>query len=115
MLERKLGFCGIRVRERRKQLHLTQTQLAELLAITQSIICEYETGRTVPSLKNLSYLAVVLNTSADYLLGLTDNPHPFQFGQAMTETERDLLQAFYSLPLEKRERAVGILIGLRDG
>lgn len=79
------------------------------------MICEYETGKSTPSLKTLSRLAVVLNTSVDYLLGLTDNPHPIIFSSSMTETEQDLLKAFYSLPPEKRERAVGILIGLGEG
>jgi len=108
-------FIGSRIRERRKHLHLTQKQLAKMLNLTQSSICEYETEKSVPALENLIGLATALHTSVDYLLGLTDNPHPSYFSDAMTETERDLFQIFYSLPSKKRERVVGILIGLRDG
>ena len=99
----------------RRSLFLTQKQLANFLKIAQATICEYETGRSVPSLKKIPYIAVVLNTSVDYLLGLTDNPHPTFFNDTISKTERDLLEAFYSLPPEKRERAIGILIGLGEG
>ena len=110
-----VNFNGSRVRERRKYHRLTQQQLAAQLGVSQSIICEYETRKSTPSLKMLSCLAVVLCTSTDYLLGLTDDPHPAFSKNTISETEQDLLQAYHSLPPEKRERAVGILIGLREG
>lgn len=109
------GFDGSRLRTRRKQRHLTQRQLAIALGVSQATICEYETGKSSPSLETLSNIAVILNTSTDYLLGLTNDPRPATFSSAMTETEQDLLKVFYSLPPEKRERAVGILIGLGEG
>ena len=115
VLEKQWVFNGGRVRKRRKKKHLTQKQLAEMLNLTQSMICEYETGKSVPSLKNLPRLAVALNTSIDYLFGVTDFPQPTYFGDATTETEKDLLRAYYALPLDKRERAVGFLIGLQEG
>lgn len=109
------GFDGGRVKERRKQLHITQKQLAVQLGSTQSTICNYETGKATPSLKAIIQLAVVLNTSVDYFLRLSDNPQPTVIGNAVSEIEQDLWQAYCSLPLEKRERAIGILIGLREG
>lgn len=113
--EKQWLFSGDRLRKRRKKKQLTQKQLADILNLTQSMICEYETGKSVPSLKTLPRLAVALNTSVDYLLGVTDSPQPAAFGDAVTETEKDLLRAYYALPPDKRERAIGVLIGLQKG
>ena len=94
-------FCSSRVRERRKYYHKTQKQLAAQLGISQSVICEYETRKSTPSLKMLSRLAVVLCTSTDYLLGLTDDPCPAFFKDTMIQTERDFLQAYGLLCADK--------------
>ena len=108
-------FDGKRMLERRKYCRLTQKQLAKLLGTSQPVICEYETGRSEPSLKTFPRLVTAIHTSADYLLGLTDNPNPPPFSAAMTFQETELLQLFYSLPPQRRERTTGILIGLREG
>lgn len=108
-------FDGSRIRERRKRKELTQKQLAKILHLTQSAICEYETGKAVPSLRTLFQLAVVLNTSTDYLLGLINDPYPVHFSNAVTGSEQDLLQAFHALSPENQERAIGFLIGLGEG
>lgn len=110
-----MAFYGDRLQKQRRCLCMTQKQLAESLKVSQATICEYETGKSSPSSEILSRLAVALHTSTDYLLGLTDNPYPMAFSSVMSSTEQDLLQAFYALLPEKRERAVGILIGLREG
>lgn len=79
------AFDRSRLRTRRKQGHLTQQQLAIALGMAQATICEYETGKSTPSLEKLSCLAVVLNTSTDYLLGLADDPHPTTFSNNIGE------------------------------
>lgn len=103
------------MQSRRKDCRLTQQQLAKRMNLTQCTISQYETGKSFPSIKNLPYLAMALNTSVDYLLGLTDNPLPPFAGKPAIESEQDLLQTYYSLSPEKRERAAGILIGLGEG
>lgn len=62
---------GVRVREERFALDLTQAQLAERAGMTRSSLCLVETGKTTPSLSTLYYLSKALGTSADALLGLT--------------------------------------------
>ncbi|MCY7574464.1 MULTISPECIES: helix-turn-helix transcriptional regulator [Bacillus] len=63
-----------RIKKRRIQLGLTQTQLAEKVNTKKTTISNYETGYSTPSTEMLSDLAGVLQTTADYLLGRTDNP-----------------------------------------
>ena len=108
-------FDGKRMQNRRKYCRLTQKQLANRMNLTQCTISQYETGKAFPSIKTLPSLAIALNTSMDYLFGLTDNPLPPFAGKPAIESEQDLLQTYYSLSPEKRERAAGILIGLGEG
>lgn len=58
------------VRERRG---MKRTVLAELAGLDRNAITHYEEGRRLPNAAALSSLAVVLEVSADYLLGLEEN------------------------------------------
>lgn len=104
-------FDGDRIRIKRVCRKLTQRQLAELLSMTQATISEYETGRSSPSLQTLIKLAIALGTSTDYLLSLTNDP----VSAISPERLQELLLLYQSLSPEKRERAIGILIGLQEG
>ncbi len=63
---------------RRKELKLSQAQLAKLTGIGRSTIESWTRSsiRHIPSLEALVITAEILQTSVDYLLGLTDNPTP---------------------------------------
>ncbi len=58
-----------RLRELRKKLGLTQSQLAEKLGVSSSSIGMYEQGRREPDSAMLSRICSTLNVSIDYLLG----------------------------------------------
>ena len=59
---------GARIALRRKELHLTQEQLAEKMGISlQSISC-IELGKKAIRPENLANLCTCLNVSADYIL-----------------------------------------------
>lgn len=51
------------------QQGLTQTRLAKRLGVTQSHVCRWING-SWPTAQHLAGLALALNVSADYLLGL---------------------------------------------
>lgn len=55
---------------------LSQEQLAEALSISQKQVSKYERGENYPSAETLKSLAKTLDTSTDWLLGLSDNPNP---------------------------------------
>ena len=61
-------FCK-RVKELRKELGLTQKQLAEKLQVSNSSVCDWEKGWTQPDLETLLSLAKFFKVSVDYLLG----------------------------------------------
>lgn len=62
-----------RLKEIRLEKGLTQKQLALAVGLTETALCNYEKGIREPSLDVLKQLCIVLDVSADYLLGLTDD------------------------------------------
>ncbi|MGX7071398.1 helix-turn-helix transcriptional regulator [Helcococcus kunzii] len=61
-----------RIKELRRQLNLTQADLARILGISRSSVNAWEQGLTNPSIKYLIKLAKTFKTSTDYLLGLEE-------------------------------------------
>ena len=65
-----------RLRDLREDNDLTQQQIADYLGIKQPQYCRYERGlRDIPT-DILIRLAIKYNTSADYILEITDEPSP---------------------------------------
>lgn len=55
-----------------KNSEKTQTEIANALRITQSMVSKYKRGEKIPSLDTFANLCIILDISADYLLGLTN-------------------------------------------
>ncbi len=66
-----------RIRELREDRDLTQTQIADILQINQTVYSRYEGGRAKMPIHHLITLARYYNTSTDYILGLTNEPNPY--------------------------------------
>ena len=67
-----------RLRSLREDRDLNQTQVAKLLSMSQTGYSKYETGENDIPTAVLITLARFYNTSIDYLLGETDDPHRYQ-------------------------------------
>ncbi|MBU5672263.1 helix-turn-helix domain-containing protein [Paenibacillus brevis] len=65
---------GERIKLRREQLNTTQKELAAKAALTIVQLSRYETGDRKPDPEALRAIADALDTSADYLLGRTEEP-----------------------------------------
>lgn len=63
-----------RLRDLREDNDLTQTQIAELLGIQQTVYSRYERGFQNIPLEFLLILADYYQVSTDYILGRTNNP-----------------------------------------
>lgn len=63
---------GERLEELRKDKGFTQQQLAAIVGVTDKTISSYEHCLKEPTSGNLIKLAEALDTSIDYLCGLTD-------------------------------------------
>ena len=67
-----------RIRDLREDKDMNQTQLAKILAMSQTGYSKYETGENDIPTPVLIKLARFYNTSIDYLLGETDNPKRYK-------------------------------------
>jgi len=67
-----------RIRNLRIDKGLTQEALAKVLNIKQNTYSQYEIGVLNYPLEVVIQLAVYYHTSVDYLVGLTDNPVPYE-------------------------------------
>ena len=79
---------------------ITQTRLAEQLNIPLSTLNGYMTGRRVFPLEILRDIAVVLQVTTDYLLGVSSSA-----GQPMElkHSEEELIKAYRGLKKDQRE------------
>ncbi len=66
-----------RIRDLREDHDLNQTEIAKVLGMSQTGYSKYETGENDIPTAILIKLAKYYKTSADYILGLTDNPKPY--------------------------------------
>ena len=67
-----------RIRNLRTDAELTQENIAQMLGVKQNTYSQYELGVLRYPIEVIVKLAVFYNTSVDYLVGLTDNPTPYE-------------------------------------
>ena len=66
-----------RLRQLRKLRGYTQVKMQMLTGIDQSDYSKLENGKRYYTFEQLRRIAVALDTSMDYLAGLTDDPKPY--------------------------------------
>lgn len=65
---------GARIAERRKAQAITQVQLAEALGVSQQTVTAYESGRRRMPVSSLPFLARLLGTTVEELIGEPARP-----------------------------------------
>jgi len=70
MIEINIAELGKKIKELRIQCGLTQKQLATKIGVATNTVSQYESGKYKTSIDVLANLAVELDTTTDYLLGL---------------------------------------------
>ncbi len=65
-------FFNKRISEAIQASNYSQKEIAKLLNISESNITNWKKGQNLPSVDILYKLCILLNESADYLLGLED-------------------------------------------
>lgn len=64
---------GARIKAKRKQSNLTQTNLGSLVNVSSQVISNWERGYSDPNHDDVARLALALTCSTEYLHGLTNN------------------------------------------
>ena len=73
----EISDSGTRLKELRKKKGLSQEEVANRINVTKNTISSYERKVINPKLEVLIDLAILYNTSVDYILGLSKRPHIF--------------------------------------
>jgi transcriptional regulator with XRE-family HTH domain len=63
---------GTRLKTLRTESNYTQSQLAQKLSVTKSMISAYETGIRLPSFETLILISQIFGVTTDYLLGVSE-------------------------------------------
>lgn len=91
MFELNYYKMGDRIKQRRKQLGLTQERAAELANIALSTYTKIESGNNHPSLNTLIKISCVLSISMDELI----------FGEASDDVPVELLMSLKEINVDK--------------
>lgn len=67
-----MDIFGLRVKQELKAQNKKQIDLANHLKVQKSTLSEWLNGHNKPSMQSIVDIALYLNTSTDYLLGLED-------------------------------------------
>lgn len=103
-----------RLKELRKQAHLTQVELASKLGIVQSSYADWERGKKKPTQDNLVKIAQILNVSVDYLVGNSEEKADeldniellFRMNsKGLTDEEKDIFRKELIEFMEERKKA----------
>lgn len=88
---------GSRVRQARRQLSMTQEELAEQVGISASFLGHIERGSRVASLETLVALCNALNVTPLYLLSASLNTYDSYMPEGISEEKRSRLSEFLRL------------------
>lgn len=75
----------MRIKDLREDHDYTQRQIAEYLHVKQNTYSQYENGHRQIPLTALVALALLYNTSTDYLLGITNHKAPYPRANGLRE------------------------------
>lgn len=102
MFTMNMEYFGDKLKSLRKSRNLTQEELASKINVSKWAVASYEQGRTSPSIEVLIRICETLDTSSDYMLGISDNL-PIKLNTVgLSDEETRLLLQFLSVVEQNR-------------
>lgn len=108
-----MSIFSMRIRKLRSKAGISQKKLGESVGVPQQTIARWEKEITAPDPAQLASLCDALHVSADYLLGLTDDPCP----RSLSEREKAALEQYaadHSQNMSDTELAAKLPPDMRD-
>ncbi len=119
-----LNKIGNKIANRRKELNMTQNELASALYVTHQAVSKWENGKSIPAVEVLVTLTKVLNLTIDYLLDHSEidefdyellfknYPREIVFNKLLSQMGEttDLTTFFYLLNKDERKQYVLTLL-----
>lgn len=92
---------GERLKELRTQHGLSQEQVGKRLGLSKGAIGAYENNTNMPPADVLAHLAVMYNTSSDYILGLNSDDDTIKLSlQNLDKHKRNIIKQIIYLAKE---------------
>ena len=85
---------------------------ADNLGCSKSNISAFAKNKTTPKGEVVAGASKMLDVSADYLLGLTDNDHPIEIDLDLSETEMKILSMIRELNDDGKNAVIAMISGL---
>lgn len=123
---------GAKIRERRKEMHITQVEISKMLGIKRNTYARYETD-TTPPLAILTKLGQIFGMTTDEILSAeltyseiinetrkkllkmsTEHGYKTPNNQSFTKEELDILVKIMDLPKDKRDELIGYISEIVD-
>lgn len=101
------NIIGQRIKERRKELKITQTQIQQETSISSGNLSCIENGKYLPSAVALLELSKILDCSIDWML--TGKSSTSDNSIILDNKENELLNGFRELPEDDREELLCLL------
>jgi transcriptional regulator with XRE-family HTH domain len=92
---------GKRIKQRRKELHLTQEALAEQVDISASFMGHIERGSRITSLETLLSICIALDVSMDYIIGRAGTDLANTLPDTLTEDQRTACREVLTVLLDR--------------
>lgn len=110
MTDLNFKVIGMKIRERRKLLGITQEAMARQLEVNPSHICNIECGRANPSLTALVQIANILRCSVDYFIrGEYTFPIEKDTKEALGDLDNRILDRLKYFDADKKEKILKIM------
>lgn len=93
MSNNQKAIIGSRIMQRRKEMHIKQSEIAEMLNVSENQISNIENGKSFPRLQNFLKLCEILDCNADYFLS----------GTIKKSVDQNIIDMVASLSLEEQK------------
>lgn len=107
-MELDIQSIGKRIKKRRKELHLTQTEIKEKTGISSGNMSDIERGNRLPSATTLAQLSEILDCSIDWILTGKSPVSENLISPDIGEKDQKLLSLFHEISEEDQEELLMI-------
>ena len=107
-MELDIQSIGKRIKKRRKELHLTQTEIKEKTGISSGNMSDIERGNRLPAATTLAQLSEILDCSIDCILTGKSPVSENLISPDIGEKDQKLLSLFHEISEEDQEELLMI-------
>jgi len=93
---------GTKIRDLRKQAHLSQTELGKKVSVSQQTVTAWENNKAEPSSSAVAQLADIFNVTTDYLLGRPNKQETKKDDVELSDD--DVIMTWRGKPLSDEDR-----------